>query len=160
VCPNTVHDYNECDWVVEETEKKAKAEQLVLFAKATGLSRNSAKKNKKGKSVDKSKKPKVWPSEPSAIHMDRKDIGPLSVPINWPKGRMVCYGYRVGLWLLSAIIRQWVVSRQDDGAVEQRYYNAVMHWMSKEHLNWTLQRNLGLFLFSIFELNLNGTTLD
>jgi len=50
--------------------------------KATGLSRNSAKKKKKGKSVDKSKKPKVWPPEPSAKHVDRKDIGPLNVPIN------------------------------------------------------------------------------
>ena len=56
-----VHDRNERDQVVEETEKKAKAKQLALFAKATGLSGNSAKKNSKGKSVDKSKKPKVGP---------------------------------------------------------------------------------------------------
>jgi len=57
----SVHDCNEHDQVVEETEKKAKAEQLALFAKTTGSSGNSAKKNKKGKSVDKSKKPKVQP---------------------------------------------------------------------------------------------------
>ena len=54
----SVHDHNEHDRVVEETEKKAKAEQLALFAKTTGSSGNSAKKNKKGKLVDKSKKPK------------------------------------------------------------------------------------------------------
>jgi len=57
----SVHDHNEHDLVVEETEKKAKAEQLALFAKTTGSSGNSAKKNKKGKLVDKSKKPKVQP---------------------------------------------------------------------------------------------------
>ena len=56
----SIHDRNECDQVVEETEKKAKAEQLVLFVKATGSFENSAKKNKKRKLVDKSKKPKVW----------------------------------------------------------------------------------------------------
>ena len=56
----SIHNCNECDQVVEETEKKAKAEQLVLFVKATGSFENSAKKNKKRKLVDKSKKPKVW----------------------------------------------------------------------------------------------------
>ena len=56
----SIHDRNECDQVVEETEKKAKAEQLVLFVKATGSFENSTKKNKKRKLVDKSKKPKVW----------------------------------------------------------------------------------------------------
>jgi len=57
----SVYDCNEHDQVIEETEKKTKAEQLALFAKTTGSSGNSAKKNKKGKLVDKSKKPKVWP---------------------------------------------------------------------------------------------------
>jgi len=55
----SVHDRNEYDWVVKETEKKAKTKQLALFAKATGSSGNSAKKNKKAKLVKKSKKPKV-----------------------------------------------------------------------------------------------------
>jgi len=57
----SVHDCNERDQVIEETKKKTKAEQLALFVKTTGSSGNSAKKNKKGKLVDKSKKPKVWP---------------------------------------------------------------------------------------------------
>jgi len=59
----SVHDHNEYDWVVKETEKKAKTKQLVLFTKATDSSGNSAKKNKKAKLVNKSKKPKVWSSE-------------------------------------------------------------------------------------------------
>ena len=58
------------------------------------------------------------------------------------------------------------VRRNVDGT-EQEHYYALVHRMSK-HLRrqWThgmdrtLQRNLGLFFFSIFGLVLNGITLD
>jgi len=60
-----------------------------------------------------------------------------------------------------------VASRWNDGNARWGHYNAIMHWMSKDShrqlthgMDRTLQRNLGLFPFSIFGLVLNGTTSD
>jgi len=58
-------------------------------------------------------------------------------------------------------------ARRNVNGTEREHYYAVMHRMSKHpRRQWThgmdrtLQRNLGLFFFSIFELVLNGTILD
>ena len=58
-------------------------------------------------------------------------------------------------------------ARKNVDGTKQGHYYTVMHRMSKHpRRQWThgmdrtLQRNLGLFSFSIFGLVLNGTTLD
>jgi len=83
----SVHDHNEHDQVVEETKKKAKAEQLALLqlAHLEILQR----KTKRESQWTNQRSPKFGHLGPSAIHADRKDISPLSVPINRPKRRIV-----------------------------------------------------------------------
>jgi len=58
-----------------------------------------------------------------------------------------------------------MASRRDVGDARQGYYNAVMHWMSKDsHRQWThgIDRTLwrNLRLSSIFELVLNRVISD
>jgi len=65
------------------------------------------------------------------------------------------------------LVNEMIAMREEMLMVQNRHYYAVMHRMSKHpRRQWThgvdrtLQRNLGLFFFSIFGLVLNGTTSD
>jgi len=55
----SVHDYAEHDCLADEKEKKAKSNQMVLFAKSTSSSNDPKKKGKKVKHFDKERKSKT-----------------------------------------------------------------------------------------------------
>ena len=55
----SVHDYAEHDRLADEKEKKAKSDQVVLFAKSTSSSNDPKKRGKKVKHFDKERKSKT-----------------------------------------------------------------------------------------------------
>jgi len=58
----SVHDYTEHDRLTDEKEKKAKSDQVVLFAKSMSSSNDPKKRGKKVKYFDKERKSKTQPS--------------------------------------------------------------------------------------------------
>ena len=73
--------------MIELLKKLRKRKRLALFAKATGSSENSAKKNKKRKLVDKSKKPKVQLSETKYNACEQKGYWSPECPNKSTKGK-------------------------------------------------------------------------